>query len=119
MKLRNASGDNAMQDCIFCKIINKEEPASITYEDQEFVILPSKFPAAEIHFLFIPKEHVQSIAHVEPKDQPMLGAMMMLASKFAAEQGIKDYKLIFNAGKYAKIPHLHLHLLAGELEDNT
>lgn len=82
-----------MQDCIFCKISHKEVEAPIKYEDDLFVIIPSKFPAAETHFLVIPKEHVQSIAHVGDDHADMLGKMMLVASKFAKKQGIDDYKL--------------------------
>ncbi len=105
-------------ECIFCGIINHPD-RQVVYEDDMFVIVPSKYPAAEKHFLFLPKKHVQSIVHVEQDDQEMLGKMFLLASSFAHKEGIGDYKLLFNAGKYAQIPHLHLHLLAGNLEDNT
>jgi histidine triad (HIT) family protein len=107
-----------MEDCIFCKIASKEEQAPIIYEDETFVIIPSKYPAADTHLLFIPKRHVQSIAHVNPEDTDMIGKIMMLASQTAERQEIKDYKLVFNAGKYAQIPHLHLHLISGNLGDD-
>ncbi len=118
MKLRR-DWEDSMQDCIFCKIANKEIEAPIKHEDDSFVIIPSKFPAAETHFLVIPKQHVQSIVHVDNTHAEMLGKMMVLASEFAKKQGIEDYKLIFNAGKYTQLPHLHLHILAGDLKDNT
>ena len=108
-----------MEGCIFCDIANHKIEAPIKYEDDLFVIIPSKYPAAETHYLVIPKEHIQSIVHIDEKHDALLGKMMVLASKFAKDQGIKDYKLIFNAGKYAQVPHLHLHILAGDLEDNT
>jgi len=108
-----------MAEDIFCDIANHKIEAPIKYEDDLFVIIPSKHPAAETHYLVIPKEHIQSIVHVGDEHAETLGKMMLLASKFAKEQGIKDYKLILNAGKYAQIPHLHLHILAGELEDDT
>ena len=107
------------QDCIFCKIVNKEIESPIQFEDEDLIIIPSKFPAAETHFLVIPKKHIQSVAHVATEDQEVLGKIMLTASTFAEKQGIKDYKLIFNVGKYAQIPHLHLHLIAGNLQDNT
>ncbi|MDB4939650.1 MAG: histidine triad protein [Candidatus Doudnabacteria bacterium] len=119
MKLKNALGDRMPADCIFCQIAHKEELSPIKYEDESFVIIPSKFPAAETHFLVIPKEHIKSIADVQSENQQLLGVMLLVASKFAKKQDIVDYKLIFNVGKYAQIPHLHLHLLSGDLKDNT
>lgn len=109
-----------MEDCIFCKIVNKEEPAKIIYEDEEFMVFPSKFPAAETHILVIPKKHIHSITQATDADAPMIGRMMILAQKIAKDQGIEHFKLAFNAGKYVSVPHLHVHLVAGDLEpDNT
>ncbi len=106
-------------DCIFCKIVRKEVESPIHFEDDNFIIIPSKFPVAEKHFLILPKNHLQSIVHAQSADQEMLGKMMLLARSFAKEQSLPDYKLLFNAGKYTQVPHLHLHLLAGDLEGYT
>lgn len=109
-----------MQDCIFCKIVNKEIEAGIIFENDHFVIFPSDAPAAEKHFLLVPKKHVKSVVEVQEQDKQMLGEILYLASQTAKDLGIIDYKLHFNAGKYARVPHLHLHLLSGEdLEDKT
>lgn len=90
------------------------------FENDRFVIFPAKEPAAEKHFLLVPKKHVKSVVEVEEQDKQMLGEILLLASQTAKDLGIIDYKLHFNAGKYARIPHLHLHLLSGEgLEDRT
>lgn len=108
-----------MEECPFCQIVRKEADAHLLYEDDQFIVLNSKYPAADTHLLFIPKKHVENISTVSDQDKEMLGALLFLASDVAKKQQLLDYKLIFNAGKYAKIPHLHLHLLAGNLEDNT
>lgn len=108
-----------MEDCIFCKIVNKEIETSLIFEDENFIIFPSKFPVAKTHWLFVPKRHLRSMQEVEQADQQMLGELMYLASKTAKDHGLLDYKLMFNVGKYAQVPHLHLHLLAGDLEDKT
>lgn len=108
-----------MSECLFCKIINKEEPAEIIFENENYIVFPSKYPAAEKHFLILPKKHIQSIKHAEEENEQLIGGLMLLGAEIARQQGLEDYKLLFNAGKYAQIPHLHLHLIAGDLEDNT
>lgn len=106
-------------ECIFCKIISTPAERMVVYEDDNAIVIPSKYPAAETHLLVIPKKHIVSVIQVGPEDQELVGALIAIASKTAKEKGLPDYKLIFNAGKYAQIPHLHLHLLAGDLEDRT
>ena len=105
--------NNKNADCIFCKIVNKEIEAPLFYEDDELMAMPDKFPQAETHILIMPKKHVHSIAQSEESDAPMIGRLVFLAKKIADQKGIADYKLIFNNGKHAQIPHLHLHLIAG------
>lgn len=105
-----------MENCIFCNIVNKTEPAIILYEDGELLALINKYPAAETHYLVIPKKHIHSIAQATVEDAPLIGKMILLAQKIAKDQGIEHFKLAFNAGKYASLPHLHLHFLAGDLE---
>ncbi|MEK7586763.1 MAG: HIT domain-containing protein [Patescibacteria group bacterium] len=98
---------------IFQKIIDKEEPAKILYEDERFIVIESKFPSASTHWLIIPKKLIISIAEATKEDAEIIGAMNLLAVKFAKEKSIEDYKLIFNAGKFLHVPHLHLHLISG------
>ena len=102
-----------MENCLFCEIANKVIETPIIYEDDDFVVIPDKFPKAEIHILILPKKHIASISHAEPSERDTLGNMLLLAKKVAEDKGIIDYKLIFNAGRYAEIPHLHLHLISG------
>lgn len=109
-----------MEECVFCDIVNKKVEAPIQYEDEKFVVIPSKYPAADTHLLVIMKKHISTIAHAEEDDQEDLGAMLLLAAKVAREQNLPDYKLVINSGKYPQIHHLHIHVLAGDnLEDNT
>ena len=98
---------------IFQKIIDREEPAKFVYEDKRFIVIESKFPVAETHWLIIPKKIITSISEATPEDAEVIGTMNLLAGKLAKEKEIKDYKLIFNAGRFLHIPHLHLHLIAG------
>ncbi|GAC1413520.1 MAG: histidine triad nucleotide-binding protein [Candidatus Doudnabacteria bacterium] len=107
-----------MEGCLFCEIINSPDRL-VVFENDQAVVLPSKYPAAETHLLIIPKKHIKSVIEMAGSDALLVGELIALASKTAKEKEITDYKLIFNAGKYAQIPHLHLHLLAGNLEDRT
>lgn len=104
-------------NCIFCKIINKEIEVPFLYEDKNFIAIKDKFPKAPTHILVIPKKHIHSIAEAEEGDTEVLGEILLVAKKVAAEQGLKDYKLIFNNGKYAEIGHLHLHLVSGAISE--
>jgi len=104
-------------DCIFCKIIKKEIPADIVYEDRDALAFRDIEPQAPIHFLIIPKKHIESVNHLEEKDKELIGQLILTAKKVAEKIGIESsgYKLMFHVGKGAgqTINHLHLHLLGG------
>jgi histidine triad (HIT) family protein len=99
---------------LFQKIIDREEPGVFLYEDDTCVIIDNKYPKTPIHYLVIPKKPIPSIATLEEADIEIVGKLFLVASRFAKEKGIVDYKLVFNCGKYQDIPHLHLHFIAGE-----
>ena len=101
---------------LFQKIIDKELPAKILYEDNDYIIIDNKYPKTPIHYLIIPKKTITSINEVKHEDKDIIGGLFLLASKFAHEQSIIDYKLVFNCGKHLHIPHLHLHFLAGDID---
>jgi len=107
-----------MEDCLFCKIIKKELPADIIYEDDDFLSFRDISPRAPIHFLIIPKKHIPSINHLDQKDKELMGKLFLTASEIARKQKVSDkgYRLIINVGKDAgqAVAHLHLHLLAGK-----
>jgi histidine triad (HIT) family protein len=104
-----------MSDCIFCKIAKKEQKASIIFENDNFVAFKDINPKAPIHYLLIPKTHIESINSLE--DQDLAGQLLLTAKKIAAKLEIKDsgYKLIFNVGRGGgqEVDHLHLHILGG------
>lgn len=106
-----------MQNCLFCKVINKEVPAEIVYENDKFVAFKDVHPKAPLHLLIVPKKHIPSVDHLESKDQKLMGELFLTAQKIARDQGVAKtgYKLVFNVGKGAGqiIEHLHLHLLGG------
>ena len=72
-----------MNDCIFCKIINKDIPASIIYEDQEFLVFEDIKPIDKVHLLIIPKIHIENLMACSDTNQEMLGKMLLLGSKLA------------------------------------
>jgi histidine triad (HIT) family protein len=106
-------------DCIFCKIVNKKEPAKIIYEDYYVVVFEDINPQAPIHYLIVPKKHISGIQTISEEDIEIVGYMFLIAKKIAEKLGInnmeKGYRLVFNVGKNAgqSILHLHLHFLAG------
>ena len=104
-----------MADCIFCKIAKKEIPSEIAMENDHIVAFKDIKPSAPVHYLVIPKEHIQSIAHLEENHKDVIAELMYSAKKLAVKLGLKGYKLVFNVGKEGGqvVDHLHLHLLGG------
>jgi len=104
-------------ECLFCKIVNKEIPAEIIYEDDNFIVLKDIEPKAPIHLLVVPKKHIPSVNHLELKDKTLIGELFLVAQKIAKEKGVDKtgYRLTLNVGKDAgqTIDHLHLHLMGG------
>jgi histidine triad (HIT) family protein len=102
-------------DCIFCKIVKKEIPADIVFENKNLIIIKDIKPSAPLHYLVIPKEHIQSIAHLEGNHRDILVNLIYAAKDAAKKAGLKGYKLVFNVGREGGqiVDHLHLHLLGG------
>ena len=103
-----------MED-IFCKIVKREIPAKIRYEDEEFISFDDINPKAKIHILLITKKHIPSVAALEDDDAPLIAKMIILAKKIATEAGMESYRLVFNSGKDSgqEVDHIHLHILGG------
>jgi histidine triad (HIT) family protein len=107
------------EDCIFCKIANKEIPAEILYEDDLAIAFPDAHPIAPVHILIIPKIHIESVADLtrNKENEKIMGRLVLVAKEMAEEKGINDkgYKLLLRVGKDGgqEIPHIHLHLLGG------
>lgn len=106
-----------MDGCIFCKIIAGEIPSRKVYEDDKVLAFHDIHPVAPVHFLVIPKEHLESLAHVEPRHSEVLGHMMCQANRLAQEQGSPDgFRLIVNTGRVGRqeVGHVHMHVLGGK-----
>ena len=104
-------------DCIFCKIINKEIPSSIVYEDEEILAFKDINPQAPVHIIVIPKKHIEKITDIQEKDEKVIGKIYSVINKIAEEQGIaKDgFRVIINCGENGgqEVKHIHFHLLGG------
>lgn len=108
-----------MSDTIFAKIINREIPADIVYEDERCLAFRDVNPQAPVHILIIPKTPIARLADVENDQQELLGYLLMTLKNIAAEQELEDYRAVINngAGAGQSVFHLHLHLLAGRAFD--
>jgi histidine triad (HIT) family protein len=104
---------------IFQKIIDREIPAPLVYEDDLVAAFNDIQPQAPIHVLIVPKKLIPRVGEAHPEDQATLGALLLAAGKIADKLGIKDrsqgFRLVINHGQNAgeSVPHLHVHLLAG------
>jgi len=104
-------------DCIFCKIINKEIPAQVVFEDDEILAFKDINPMAPIHILLIPKKHISDITQIDPEDAGLIGRIHLAAVKIAKDLGIDEdgFRLVNNCKKNGGqvVFHLHFHLLGG------
>ncbi len=107
-----------MENCLFCKIANKEIPSSIVYEDEEILAFKDINPVAPVHILIIPKKHLESIKDMTKEDEALIGRIFTVINQIAKEQGVADtgYRIITNSGKDSgqEVMHLHFHLIAGK-----
>ncbi len=106
-----------MSDCIFCKIVAGEIPAKKLYEDDDVVAFWDIAPQAPVHFLVIPKKHIEGPSSVTEEDEKLIGKMIRVGGDLARENGIEDgFRVIFNNGAKAGqvVFHIHLHILGGK-----
>ncbi len=104
------------EQTIFHKILSREIPATIVFEDDEVLAFKDIHPKAPTHLLFIPKHFIESIANVTPETAHLPGMLILKAQRFAKEKGIDGYKLTFHVGKGGgqEVPYLHLHFLSDQ-----
>jgi histidine triad (HIT) family protein len=104
-----------MPKTLFQKIIDREIPAKIEYEDEGCIVLHDIDPKAPVHLLIIPKKPIAGIAAAGPEDQAILGHLLLIASQLAKKLSLAGgFRLVINSGPDAgeSVPHLHVHLLA-------
>ena len=105
-----------MDNCIFCKIANGSIPAKKIYEDEDIIVFNDINPAAPVHMLLIPRQHIDSLADTEDGHQNLLGKMLLLVPRLAVEQGCTDgFRTIINTGRVGgqEVFHLHIHIIGG------
>jgi histidine triad (HIT) family protein len=106
-----------MSSCLFCRIVTKEIPASLVYEDDELMVFNDINPQAPLHALVIPKRHIATLNDLGGADDALVGSMVRRAAAIARDKGYADggYRTVFNTNAQAgqTVFHVHLHLLAG------
>jgi histidine triad (HIT) family protein len=100
---------------LFSKIIARQIPATIAYEDDAYIVIHDINPAAPVHLLVIPKKEIPSLNNLNDGDTTLVGGMVLVAAKIMKQMGHSDYRTVFNCGPQAgqTVFHLHLHVLAG------
>ncbi len=106
-----------MSDTIFHKIIRREIPADIVYEDEHLIAFRDVAPQAPVHVLFVPKETIPTLDDLQPSQAELAGRLMLAAANHAREQGLAEdgYRVVMNcnADGGQTVFQMHLHLLAG------
>lgn len=106
-----------MEDCLFCKIVNKEIPAELIFEDDRIVAFNDINPQAPIHILIIPKEHFDSLNDVPEEKNDIFGHILARARQIAQNLGIQErgYRIVLNTARDSgqEVFHIHFHMLGG------
>jgi histidine triad (HIT) family protein len=104
-----------MPDTIFSKIIARQIPAKVQYEDERYLVIHDIQPAAPVHVLVIPKREIPTLNDLTPADAELVGGLFLVAKKVMSDLGHTDYRTVFNCGPQAQqsVFHIHLHVLAG------
>ncbi len=104
-----------MSETIFSKIIDREIPADIIYEDDQCLAFRDINPQAPTHVLVIPRKPIAKLSDSAAEDQALLGHLLLVTNKVAADEGLEDYRVVVNngAGAQQTVFHLHIHLIGG------
>lgn len=107
-----------MSECLFCRILRREIPATIVYEDDRILAFKDIHPQAPVHVLLVPKLHCDGLNDLTPEVLEVVPRILEVAAKLAQEQGIaeKGWRILANCGEHAgqTVLHLHFHLLGGK-----
>lgn len=100
---------------LFEKLIARQIPATILYEDDLVVAFRDVHPQAPVHFLVVPRRPIARLSEATTEDQPALGRCMDVARRVAVQEGLRSYRIVMNDGDDAgqTVPHLHFHVLGG------
>ena len=106
-----------MADCLFCKIVRREIPATLVYEDERVAAFNDINPQAPTHVLVVPKRHIETLNELGTEDDRLIGELVRRASAIAGERGLSagGYRTVFNTNRDAgqTVLHIHVHLLGG------
>ena len=106
-----------MADCLFCKLIRRDIPAALVYEDDRVVAFNDINPQAPTHVLIVPKRHIATLNELSTEDDGLVGELVRRATAIAGERGLSagGYRTVFNTNRDAgqTVFHIHLHLLGG------
>lgn len=104
-------------DCLFCKLVNGEIPATILYQDDDVIAFEDIMPQAPSHFLVIPKRHISTLNDLTDEDVSIVGKLPIVAAKVAKQIGISDdgYRVVMNCNQMGgqTVYHIHMHVLGG------
>lgn len=107
-----------MSDCIFCKIVKREIPSQIVYEDDRVMAFNDINPLAPVHILVIPKEHLTNVLDINENNADLIGHIHLVINRLAREKGIaeKGFRIVTNCNPEGGqvVFHLHYHLIGGE-----
>ena len=104
------------ENCVFCKIVRGVIPSKKVYEDADIYAFHDVHPLAPVHFMIIPKKHIDSLADCGMDEQAVLGKILVMAPHLAREQGSNDgFRTIINTGRVGRqeVYHLHVHIIGG------
>jgi histidine triad (HIT) family protein len=103
------------EETLFTKIISRQIPAKIAFEDERYIAIHDVKPQAPVHLLVIPKKVIPTLNDLTPGDAELVGGMFLVAKRVMNEMGHQDYRAVFNCGRGAQqsVFHIHLHVLAG------
>lgn len=107
-----------MPDCIFCKIIKKEITSNIIKETDSLMVFPDINPSADTHILIVPKKHIEGVQYLTVQDGELLAQIYQIVNELVSEYNLSDkqYRVVINGGQAQHVPHLHFHLLGGQLK---
>jgi histidine triad (HIT) family protein len=107
-----------MDQCIFCRILERKIPAKIIYEDESAFAIEDIHPQSPVHLLVIPREHLVSLKDASPEHQDLLGRLLGVSARVARERGIESgFRVVINNGPQAgqSVFHLHIHVMGGRV----
>ena len=107
------------EDCLFCKIIKKQIPSEMLYEDDKVIVIKDISPQAPVHVIIIPKQHIDNLNCLKEDQSEIIGHIFMVATKVVQTLGIANtgYRIVSNCGEQGgqTVQHIHFHLLGGRL----